>query len=222
MTVWENIRYYAGIRGLSANAIKHRAESLMKTLGLKDVANKEVRKLSNGNKKKAAIACSIIHDPMLLLLDEPTLGLDVATVRIMKNWVRQTAIEENRCILITSHDLDFIEQICDRVIIIHEGKILSEASVEEMKYKYAPKKTIHLHVDGSMDREIVAGLQQISQWDYTSENGASKLTIRTEDLSILYPTFAFLDNAELRLTDMSCKQDTLEDIFIDITRQKED
>jgi ABC-2 type transport system ATP-binding protein len=138
----------------------------------------------------------------------------------MKEWIQHTAKKENRCIFITSHDLDFIEQVCDRVIIIHEGKIVSEGAVDEMKQNFSTKKTIHLYFNDDLDSKIISKLENMTQGVHTSENGNIKLTVRTEDLSILFPTFAYLKNTGLRLTDMSCSQDTLEDIFIEMTESK--
>jgi len=117
----ENINYFAGIMGLTPKQIAKDKEVFLKKMNLWDVKDKEVRKFSKGMQQKTAIISSIIHNPSILLLDEPTLGLDVHTKNDIKEWIISMSKEEKKTIVITSHDMGFIETVCDRILIIKKG-----------------------------------------------------------------------------------------------------
>lgn len=104
-------------------------------LGLDEHAKKQVMKLSTGNKQKAALLCALGYAPDLVLLDEPTLGLDFTTVSELQRIIEQQASEQQQGFLITSHDLAFIDKICDRVIVLDHGELLFEGSLEALKDK---------------------------------------------------------------------------------------
>lgn len=218
LTALENILYYAGIKGVDRDHAIKKADHLIKVFLLNEFRNTEVRKLSKGMQQKVAIACAMIHQPSLLLLDEPTLGLDVEIVRSMKPWLRQIAEENRCCMIITSHDLAFMEEICDRVLILHKGEILSEDSVAELRKKYSPKKTITISLSGKTDEQTILKLSQAGDWQAEYEDGVTRLSIRNDDLSFLYKTFSILENTSYELIDLKVVQDTLEDIFIDIIK----
>lgn len=132
LTPRENLRYFLQIRGLSPRALSSRIEELLSFFELSDKADTTVNDLSRGMQQKLALAVSLVHDPALLILDEPTLGLDVEATRNMKKLIRELARKEGRTVILTTHQMNIAQDICDRIGIIVEGRIVVSARVDEL------------------------------------------------------------------------------------------
>ncbi|HPC38698.1 MAG TPA: ABC transporter ATP-binding protein [Exilispira sp.] len=131
----DNIILFAARKGIKLNLAKKRGIDLLGFFDLYEFKNMQVGSFSKGMQQKLAIACALIGNPKLLLLDEPTLGLDVETVEKMKEKIKMIAKLENISILLTSHQLDVVEEVSDRVIIINKGEIVEEGNIEDIKLK---------------------------------------------------------------------------------------
>lgn len=148
LTAKQNADYFARLRGFSGTEIRTRIDELHTKLGLDQHANKEVMKLSTGNKQKAALLCALSYAPDFVLLDEPTLGLDFTTVADLQSMIESQADQQQQGFLITSHDLNFIDKICSRVIVLDHGNLLFEGSIPELKSKlFAYELTLKLTHD---------------------------------------------------------------------------
>ncbi len=135
LTARENIKYFAMLNGLSKEEANKNIESLAKALEMEEYIDRRVGKFSRGMKQKVAIARSIVHNPKVMLFDEPTMGLDVTAARIVQNFIFKCK-EENKSIIFSSHSMMEVEKLCDRVIIINKGKIVESGSITELKEKY--------------------------------------------------------------------------------------
>lgn len=135
LTARENIKYFAMLNGLSKEEANKNIESLAKALEMEEYIDRRVGKFSRGMKQKVAIARSIVHNPKVMLFDEPTMGLDVTAARIVQNFIFKCK-EENKSIIFSSHSMMEVEKLCDRVIIINKGKIVGSGSITELKEKY--------------------------------------------------------------------------------------
>src|SRR5687768_12510853 len=129
-----------------------RLDELVALLDLEPLLTKQVRKLSLGERMKCEIAASMLHAPRVLFLDEPTIGLDVSAKATIRELLHKRSTDDGTTLLLTSHDTGDIEQVCDRVVIIHRGRILLDAAVGEMKRRYLRSRRITLvtaaeHVD---------------------------------------------------------------------------
>jgi ABC-2 type transport system ATP-binding protein len=127
----ENLEYFGVLRGLSQRVARQRGNVLLERFGLVEKRRSIVQTLSRGMQQKLAIAVALIHDPQLLLLDEPTLGLDVEATETVKQLIRDIAAE-GRAILLTTHQLHIAEELSDRVAIINQGKIVVEEPTMEL------------------------------------------------------------------------------------------
>lgn len=215
----ENIIYFAGLKGVKHSKAKEQAYHLLDILELNDKVHDELRNLSKGMQQKVAIACAIVHEPSLILLDEPTLGLDVEIIRKVKPWLKTLALNSNSAILITSHDLNFIEDVCDRVIIIKHGEMIAESSVEELRARHSPQKIIALTIRGEISQRDLQSLNQYSQWDITVNDGNSLLKTTSESLDFLYPVFELLNQQKYTLLDLAVNEDSLEEMFINLIKE---
>jgi len=212
----ENINYFAGIMGLGTNKIKEEKEYLLKRLKLWDVKDKEVREFSKGMQQKTAIAASIIHKPSILLLDEPTLGLDVETKNDIKEWILSMSKEQNKTVLITSHDMSFMESICDRILIIKKGKLLSNHSMTELKDKFANKK-YSITIKEKFSDSDKAGFKDIGEHEIIENQDSSVLTVSLKNSREIYNIFDILKYQNKEILDINIKENTLEDIFRNLT-----
>lgn len=135
LTARENIIYFGQLGGMSKRELKDRIEALTDTLDMHEYIDRRVGKFSRGMKQKVAIARSIVHDPTVMLFDEPTAGLDVTAANIVQDFIKKCK-EEGKAIIFSSHSMKEVEKICDRVVIINKGKILENSDLESLKNRY--------------------------------------------------------------------------------------
>ena len=216
----ENINYFAGIMGLGTSKIREEKEYLLKRLKLWDVKDKEVREFSKGMQQKTAIAAAIIHKPSILLLDEPTLGLDVETKNDIREWILSMSKEQNKTVLITSHDMSFMESICDRILIIKKGKLLSNHSMAELKDKFSNKK-YSITVKEIFSDSDIAGFNEIGEHEIIENQDSSVLTVSLKNSREIYNIFDILKYQNKDILDINIKQNTLEDIFTNLTTDED-
>ncbi len=129
----ENLHYFGNLRGVSSKDIEARAEELLKELDIDAKKKNQSQHLSRGMLQKLALGVALITDPDLLLLDEPTLGLDVSSSRKMKDKIRELTQKHNKAVLLTTHQLDLVEELADRVGIIRSGSLVLQGTLSELK-----------------------------------------------------------------------------------------
>ncbi|MEO1068186.1 MAG: ABC transporter ATP-binding protein [Cyanobacteria bacterium J06638_6] len=159
LTPEENLEYFGVLRQVPRKVAHRRGLELLARFGLEEKRHTPVQKLSRGMQQKVAIAVALIHNPRLLLLDEPTLGLDVEASEMVKALVRQIA-QEGRAILLTTHQLDVAEELSDRVAIIRRGRIIAEQSTESLLKEFS-SSTYHLEVEGKLSRSQIHTVTQL-------------------------------------------------------------
>lgn len=208
----ENLAYFAGIRGLGGKKVTERTSYLLETLELTDVADKELRQFSAGMKQKCALACAFVHDPEILLLDEPTLGLDVEISRHIRNWLKTIAGEQRKTILITSHNMDFIESVCDRILMMRRGEIVSHETVASLKEKFAGR-----YYQFQLKAPPPPGLtEDLGRIGRTTIDGAT-IRVELQSLAGLLPMIQAVTGSGVEMTDFRTVENNLEDIFLEMT-----
>lgn len=135
LTASENISYFGELNGMSKNEIKKRTLQLADAFGMQEFMDKRAAKLSKGMKQKVAFARSIIHNPDIMLFDEPTSGLDVSAAREVHEFILGCRAE-GKTIIFSSHTMSEVDKLCDRVGIIHKGKLIETGTVDGLKAKY--------------------------------------------------------------------------------------
>jgi len=131
LTARENIRYYGALHGLSGAGLHARTDALIGTLGLREIADRRAQGFSQGEKMKVAIARALIHDPATVLLDEPTNGLDIMSVRALRDQLRQLR-SAGKCLLFSSHVMQEVAALCDRIVILGDGRVVAEGTAQEL------------------------------------------------------------------------------------------
>ena len=131
LTARENIRYYGALHGLAGPALETRIDALIATLGLAPLADRRAQGFSQGERMKVAIARALVHDPDTILLDEPTNGLDIMSVRALREQLRALRAA-GRCLLFSSHVMQEVAALCDRIVILGEGRIVAQGTASEL------------------------------------------------------------------------------------------
>jgi sodium transport system ATP-binding protein len=129
LTARENIQYFAELNNIPTSSIEEKITELSELFKMREYLDRRVGTFSKGMKQKTALARSIIHNPPVMLLDEPTSSLDVSSSKIVRQFIRRCK-QEKRAILLSSHNLDELKKLCDRVIIIHQGNLLDECVLD--------------------------------------------------------------------------------------------
>ena len=159
LTPEENLEYFGVLRQVPRKIAHRRGLELLDRFELLDKRQTPVQKLSRGMQQKLAIAVALIHNPQLLLLDEPTLGLDVEAGETVKALVRQIA-QEGRAILLTTHQLDVAEELSDRVAIIRQGRIIAEQSTESLLKEFSDS-AYQLEIEGPLTDQQYQRVMQL-------------------------------------------------------------
>ncbi|NJR51279.1 MAG: ABC transporter ATP-binding protein [Leptolyngbyaceae cyanobacterium CSU_1_3] len=159
LTPEENLEYFGVLRGLSRKTARQRGRELLDRFELTHKRAATVQALSRGMQAKLAIAVSLIHRPQLLLLDEPTLGLDVEATQTVKRLVREIA-SEGCAILLTTHQLDIAEELSDRVAIINQGAIVAEQPTQDLIRQFSGT-AYTIEVEDILDDDRISKIQHL-------------------------------------------------------------
>ncbi|MCH9691471.1 MAG: ABC transporter ATP-binding protein [Gammaproteobacteria bacterium] len=214
----QNAKYFAGLKGYNNSKIKQRIQYFIEILGLNKYQNMEVGKLSTGNRQKTALLCSLIFEPKLTLLDEPTLGLDIETTEALKNAILKQVANEGTSLLITSHNMDFIDKICDRVIVIEQGKIVFNDTLEKLKnrlYKYelniVESKQTYEHLQTQLK-----GYEADLSLDFNCRDATT--SIKFNDTNIALSALSYLHNKNIHIQELSMHTCSMEKAYVELLR----
>lgn len=219
MTVWQNMRYFGYLKNMYGGALKRRVGELVRLFQLEEKQNELVKNLSKGMKQKLAIAFAFINDPSLVLLDEH-LGLDVQTERIVKDLIVHLAKENNKTVLLSSHDMRLVEEICDRVAIISEGKLLRVdetknllRNLEQEIYFIRLERTPEFQRLGRIPGVRIGKVHEQSQ----KEDGCL-IRVTMEHHERLFDIIDALRAEGLRVLSITKCEPSLEDVFVNLVK----
>jgi ABC-2 type transport system ATP-binding protein len=210
LTAWQNLLYFARLKGAGQN-FKHRAEQLLRELELWERRNDEVRLFSRGMQQKVAIACALVNDPPILLLDEPTLGLDVQAARTVKTWIQELAGERGKTIVLTTHQLDMAQDVCQQIAIINHGRLVANQPVWQLLQLFR-QEYYQIRINGLLtgpQSRLFDGLTVTQNENETLISGA----ISNEEV---YSLLAQAHETGLTLTSVNRIEPDLEEIFMNL------
>lgn len=212
LTAWQNLLYFGRIKGVTGKGLKERAERLLRELELWERRDDTVRDFSRGMQQKVAIACALVADPPIVLLDEPTLGLDVQAGRTVKRWVEQLARQEGKTVVLTTHQMDLAESLCDRVAIMSQGKLLTNRRTGELLGLFR-QETYELRFRGRVEEAVAARFE-----DFTArqENGHTILAGTISEHNRLYRLIEMAEMQGLELLGVTQAEPNLEEIFVEV------
>lgn len=147
LTAREIVEYFGRLNGLDPRRLRQRIDELFTTFAIHEFADRRCDKLSTGMQQKVSVARTLIHDPPVMIFDEPTVGLDVMTARTIMDFIRSCR-DRGKTVIFSTHVMVEAEKLCDTIAIIHEGKILAEGTLAELRARYARQdlEDIFVHV----------------------------------------------------------------------------
>ena len=215
LSAWQNLMYFGRLKGYSRKEIRARAEHLLHDLEMWDRRNDVLRHFSRGMQQKIAIACALISDPPIVLLDEPTLGLDIQAAITVKAWIASLAREHNKTIVLTTHQLDVAQELCDRVAIMSKGRLLVDQPLEELLHLFH-HEYYQIKLRGHLERQLAPWFDS---WSINNEDGNTILSGSISDQAALYGLITKLHDLHLPLLSITQVEPNLEEVFIDLMKE---
>jgi len=211
MSAWQNLLYFGRLKGLRGGELKPRAERLLGELGLWDRRGEPVGTFSRGMQQKVAVAAALITDPPIVLLDEPTIGLDVEAARTVKDWVVRLAHEQHKTVVLTTHQLAMAEELSDRVAVIRDGAIVAVLPTADLLGRFREDR-YEVRVAGPPDQLGPACLP--GDVSVAAEDGATRITLPTADADDLFKLLAEVQSLGLPLLSVRQVEPDLEEVFL--------
>ena len=153
-----NLEYFGALRGLKGKSRSRQIDEVLALVELADRADEEVRYLSRGMQQKVALATAILHDPDILLLDEPTLGLDVQAARTIEKVIRQFVDQQGKTVVLTTHQMSLAERLSNRIFLIDKGRCIAEGSTQEVIARFGGQhETMEIQLASSVQPNTLSG-----------------------------------------------------------------
>lgn len=230
LTGRENLEYFGKLYGLESRLLKDVSCRLLMEVGLGDAADRPVEQYSKGMKQRLQIARGLINNPDYLFLDEPTLGLDAPIARQLRSTVASLAKEQGKGILLTSHYLQEVEELCDRVYILDQGRLLLQDRPERIVSRIAGAETAHLELEGwnellRPELFLLSGLREDTteiRRDENSKFGSTcRISVRTPSAErVISELLPWADRHGMRIVGFSAEKPSLEDAIILLSEGK--
>lgn len=214
LTVEENLRYFTKIGGENPQDVRERYETLLNEFNLFDHKDKQVRNISRGMKQKVSIASTLARDVDIVFLDEPTLGLDVESSITLRRTLRELAKERDLTVLLSSHDMDIIEDVCDRVIILKEGAVIKDSTVDRLLDVFDEQK-YELMIENASNKELknIKNKFDIENINFIDESVQFETTA---DSMTFYQLTSELESIQAQLRSVQTTNPNLEEVFLNI------
>lgn len=157
MTAWEMVEYFGRLYGIEDEPLRQRMEEIFERLKMQEIRDLLGAKMSTGMKQKVSIARAIVHDPPILIFDEATSGLDVLVARALLDEVAELR-DQGKCIVFSTHIMREAERLCDRVAIMHRGRLLAEGTLDSLREEYQQDDLEELFFDLIREQEAAVGV----------------------------------------------------------------
>lgn len=218
LTPKENLRYFAGIRGLGGKRLERDIDILLDRFNLTDKKDVMVNNLSRGMQQKVAIAITLIGNTDVILLDEPTLGLDVQSHLEIKNILMDITSELNNTILLSTHDMNLVQAICNDAVILNKGKIVAKDNMQNL-LNMLKTMTYEIVLTECLNEEKRKLLIE-SEHDFYFINNGSKIEIDILDFQDIYVIIEVLKNLNIFIKEIKQKDINFERVYLSLTDGK--
>ncbi len=224
MRVREYLKFRARLKGLSVRRSRERVDVVTELCGLEDVSGKIVGQLSKGYKQRVGLADALVHDPELIILDEPTIGLDPHQIRSVRQLIKDLAVDHT--VLISTHILPEVEMTCNRVLIMNEGRILASDTVDELRSGMSDKGQVVAEIEArASDLQLVWDqMMEVDQFDIAPvDQGYMRCSLTPMNGSDLRPAiYELVRERGWKIRELTHSRQSLEDIFVHLTRGGEE
>lgn len=215
LTAEENVRFFCSLYGFKGNDLKEIVTKALEFVGLVDVRKKRVSIFSGGMKRRLNIACAIAHSPKLIIMDEPTVGIDPQSRNHILESVKKLK-ESNSTVIYTSHYMEEVDEICDTIAIIDHGNVIATGSSEELKKTHASKDiyTIELNDDASKVESLVKNIKGVYK---VKSNGNTLKCYYENNKKIIEDLVTKITEEDFIITNIKSEVPSLETVFLELT-----
>lgn len=218
LTIEENLKFSATLQNMNSLEIKKQVEFIIEGLSLQKERHTLAKNLSGGYKRRVNLANSIIHNPSVVFLDEPTPGVDPQTRRFLWDFIKNLKTTD-RAVVLTDHYLEEAEKLSDYVVIIDDGQLIAEGTVSDLKHKYGEGSSIEVKFDIDVLENQIELIYKNLQPKYTKvSNLNNSISILDKDgIKVIKEVSAYLDSIDVNALTISLREPTLEDVFLILT-----
>jgi ABC-2 type transport system ATP-binding protein len=218
MTVKENLHFYGMLYGLKGNRRKEKVEALISLFNLEEHRDVSFDRLSTGMKQRLSLAKSLLNDPSVLFLDEPTVGLDPSVSIWIREQIRSIQKEKGMTILLTTHNMKEAEYLCGRIAFLKEGEILAMGSAEALKRMVRIGDRVRIEFEGRISEDEILRTEGVI--NYSISGGLCEIIV-DEGERRLGPLVAQLSQGGVQIKKVTLGQTDLEDVFIEFTKSND-
>lgn len=222
MTVREYLYFVAELKKLEKSLRKRYVEEAMETTGITDVANRMIRNLSKGYRQRVGFAQAILGYPEIIILDEPTVGLDPKQIIEIRELIRK--LGEKHTVMLSSHILTEISAVCDHVFIISKGKLVASDATENLVSLMSGAQEIEVTVrtDASEAQKEIASITEVSKVEVKNEDAGELIVYAKKGADVRESVFRALAEKHFAVLEMHTIEKSLEDVFLEITQEGEE
>lgn len=221
MEVSDYLTFVGKLKGVEKGRLQSEVDGVVEKTNLGDVRNRIIGKLSKGYKQRVGLAQALLNNPQIVILDEPTVGLDPKQIIEIRQLIKGLSGEHT--VILSSHILPEIEQTCERVVIINEGRVVAEDTVENLTNRMRGVQRITLQVEGSEDavKNALQPISEIQKMDLSTKNNNICEVVVESPQDIRKELAKVIVNNGLGLLELSTERFTLEEIFLHLTTKEE-
>ncbi|WP_077297098.1 ABC transporter ATP-binding protein [Virgibacillus pantothenticus] len=216
LTTEENLQFFGRIYQLKGAKLKERIDDVLQTIGLTDRRKEVVKKFSGGMKRRLNIGVALLHDPELIVMDEPTVGIDAQSRNYILETVKRLNAEKNVTILYTSHYMEEVEFLCDRIYIMDKGNLIAAGTKEEISRILSGEKTIVIEANRLTD-QFIHELKVHPLINSMNANDKQITIMVAKEVNMFKDLIKLAEECSLELCSVHIKAPTLEDVFLHLT-----
>ena len=222
MTVEEYLNFICDLKGIRKKTEKESSiNEVTEAVKISDMKKRLIKNLSKGYKQRVGLAQALIGNPPLLILDEPTVGLDPNQIIEIRSLIK--SLGEKHTIILSSHILSEISEVCEYIFIISRGQLAAEGTEKQLVEQMAGENNLELEIKGDKDKvkEMIESLEDVFEYEFAESEAENivRLKIKSDrDVDLREKIFYICAENDLPIMEMSFKQKTLEDIFIELTK----
>ena len=219
MPVLDYLRFVADLQGVQKNRIQNRIAEMVHVCGLNVEKHKKIGELSKGYRQRVGLAQAMIHDPEILILDEPTTGLDPNQIVEIRKLIKE--LGRQKTVILSTHILPEVEATCDRILIINKGKIVADGTSDMLRKRARGEEMLRIQIKDFENKDsavtAIKGLDSVAIVDFINDSQDSFLITSKENQSSRKDIFNLCVNKKWVLTEMTPVETKLEDIFRELT-----
>ncbi len=215
LTAYDNLEFFGALYALKGKELKMRIREALEVTGLVEKKKEKVKKFSGGMKRRLNIAAAIMHHPKVLIMDEPTVGVDPQSRNHIFNFTKNICKEWGTTVIYTSHYMEEVEELCKRVFIIDLGKEIAYGSEEEIKASVFPNNKVIIEAKG-LSAEVIIKIEKLEGVLNLKEKEDS-ITLTIDSNFKLHTVLTIMEEYEVNIKKISYEESKLEDVFLSLT-----